>query len=60
VTKKHDDELGDEQLDKVAAGGLIPGRVEYPNLTVAAKGSGPGTPEPKPGFMDYTDDSCMD
>ena len=59
MTKKRDEELGDEQLDKVA-GGLIPAKIEYPNLTVAGKGSSPGTAETKPGFMDYTDDSCMD
>jgi hypothetical protein len=51
MTSEHEGELTDQALDEVA-GGIIPTIVEVPTLKVS------GGSEPKPGFMDYTDDDC--
>jgi hypothetical protein len=57
MTRKREDELGDERLDQVT-GGLVATTVEYPNLIVARKKAGVGSADTA-GFMDYTDDDCM-
>jgi hypothetical protein len=58
MTQKHQDELGDEQLDQVT-GGLVATTVEYPNLVVTRKKAAVGGSDTSAGFMDYTDDDCM-